>query len=48
MKFRIEEGAGRGYYVIGVEDNGKPLGINNAEMEESLKVLFKMAKLLNA
>lgn len=48
MKFRIEEGAGRGYYVIGVEDNGNPLGISDKEMEESLKVLFTMAKSLNA
>jgi elongation factor 1-alpha len=34
--------------VIGVQDNGYPLGINNEEMEESLKVLFNMAKTINA
>jgi len=28
MKFRVKEGLGEAYYRIGVEDNGRPLGLN--------------------
>ena len=48
MKFRIEEGQGYAFYVIGVQDNGYPLGIFNLEMQESLKVVYIMAKNVNA
>lgn len=32
MKFRIKEGFGDAYYRIGVEDNGKPTGLDREEM----------------
>ena len=42
MKFRLNEGNGKAYYQIGVEDNGNPLGLNENEMYESLATLFYM------
>ena len=48
MNFRLEEGNGEAFYVIGVEDNGNPLGISQAEMKESLATLSIMASNLNA
>lgn len=41
-------GNGTCYYVIGVEDDGFPLGISQAEMEETLKTLYQMASKLKA
>jgi GTPase len=32
MKFRVKEGSGEAYYRIGVEDNGKPTGLEKADM----------------
>ena len=34
--------------MIGVEDNGNALGLNEEEMRESLGTLFYMARNLNA
>jgi GTPase len=34
--------------MIGVEDDGNPLGLNYDEMRESLATLFIMARNLNA
>ena len=43
MKFRIGEGSGEAYYRIGVEDDGKAIGLNENEMYESLKTICTMA-----
>eukprot|EP00919_Chromeraceae_sp_WS-2016_P027181 GHVR01064613.1.p1 GENE.GHVR01064613.1~~GHVR01064613.1.p1 ORF type:complete len:100 (+),score=9.94 GHVR01064613.1:670-969(+) len=43
MKFRVNEGAGEAYYRIGVEDNGKPLGLSQDDMFESLKTICYLA-----
>lgn len=48
MKFRMEQGKGEAYYEIGVHDNGEAFGLNQAEMQESLIVVYKMAKALDA
>lgn len=48
MKFRLQEGNGEAFYVIGAGDNGEALGINAEEMEISLRILHKMATELNA
>lgn len=48
MKFRLKEGNGEAFYMIGVEDDGNPLGLNLDEMRESLATLFIMARNLNA
>jgi len=46
MCFRLEEGNGECIYVIGVEDDGNPLGISEDDMRESLKTLEQIAKKL--
>ena len=43
MKFRVKEGCGEAYYRIGVEDNGKPLGLEKSDMYESLKTICYLA-----
>lgn len=48
MIFRLNEGFGRALYRIGVEDSGVVLGITPAEMQETLSVLFYMARNQNA
>ena len=32
MKFRIKEGSGEALYRIGVEDNGRPIGLEKTNM----------------
>lgn len=48
MKFRMHEGQGEAIYELGVDDNGYPKGLNEAEMEESLATLRRMADELHA
>jgi hypothetical protein len=43
MKFRIQEGNGEAFYVVGAGDKGEATGITTEEMENSLKNLNKMA-----
>lgn len=43
MKYRIREGHGEAHYRIGVEDNGKPTGLNQEDMLESLKTICLLA-----
>lgn len=33
LQFRIIEGLGKAVYIIGVEDNGKIIGVNNADAD---------------
>jgi hypothetical protein len=47
MKFRLEEGSGEAFYVIGASDNGEATGLPSDEMETSLRILLKMANYLN-
>lgn len=44
MKFRIREGNGEAIYMIGVEDNGTPQGLDQQEMYASLKTICIMAQ----
>lgn len=44
MIFRLNEGFGHALYRIGVEDNGVVKGISTDEMQETLSVLFYMAR----
>ena len=48
MIFRLNEGFGHALYRIGVEDNGVVKGISTPEMQETLSVLFYMARNQNA
>lgn len=43
MKFRVNEGAGEAYYRIGVEDDGRVIGLDKYEMYESLKTICTLA-----
>lgn len=42
MKWRINEGNGKAYYYIGVEDDGSIYNLNNKQAGESLKNLKKL------
>ena len=44
MKWRLQEGQGEALYEIGVEDSGTVAGLNEYELDASLKTLQNMAK----
>ena len=44
MKYRIYEGSGEAFYLIGVSDDGTILGINESEYNESISNLEKISK----
>ncbi|GBG29281.1 GTP-binding protein 1 [Hondaea fermentalgiana] len=46
LKWRLAEGGGEAVYVLGVEDDGTPIGIDRKQMSESLKKLRRMATML--
>ncbi len=48
MKFRLQEGQGECFYMIGVEDNGNPLGLNDEELKQSLDTLKTISEKLGA
>tara|TARA_B100000035_G_C20578380_1_gene369929 strand:- start:46 stop:435 length:390 start_codon:yes stop_codon:yes gene_type:complete len=48
MLFRILEGNGKAIYLIGVDDNGKNIGISEQDLLESIENLKKMCSLIDA
>ncbi len=44
MRYRIEEGRGECYYVIGLDDNGDPYGLLQDEFQQSQKTLSIIAE----
>ncbi|MFM7859030.1 MAG: hypothetical protein ACKO96_45685, partial [Flammeovirgaceae bacterium] len=48
MKFRLQEGQGECFYMIGVEDNGNPLGLSDDELKQSLDTLKTISEKLGA
>lgn len=48
MKFRLSEGNGKCYYVIGVSDDGYPRGLLSDELNQSIDGIFQMAEILQA
>ncbi|MDT7860696.1 MAG: GTP-binding protein [Saccharolobus sp.] len=48
MKYRLEEGNGEAFYVIGVSNDGEVIGLNKNEVKESISTLNKIASLINA
>ena len=48
MKFRLQEGNGECYYIIGVEDNGNALGIGEEELKNSIETLCIMTQKIDA
>jgi|OSPMetMinimDraft_2_1075162.scaffolds.fasta_scaffold00049_13 elongation factor 1-alpha len=47
MNFRVEEGGGEAIYIIGVQDDGKTIGIDKRDMDYSLELIRKVAELIN-
>jgi elongation factor 1-alpha len=43
MKYKLEMGKGKALYIIGVNDEGKVVGLNEIEFEETLNVLKRIA-----
>jgi GTPase len=43
MKFRVREGKGEAHYRIGVEDNGRPTGLEQGDMLESMRTICLLA-----
>lgn len=48
MKYRLAEGGGEAIYVLGVSDDGEPLGLRDEEYEETLRTLKRVAGILGA
>ena len=48
MLFRINEGKGKAIYIIGIDDNGKSIGVPMEEIIESIEYLELMSKEINA
>ncbi|MEM0173642.1 MAG: GTP-binding protein, partial [Sulfolobaceae archaeon] len=48
LKYRIEEGGGEAFYIIGVSNDGEAVGISKEELELSLSNLEKICSLVDA
>lgn len=48
MRRRLMEGGGEAVYIIGVSDDGKPLGLGEEELEEALAAIRRAAERINA
>lgn len=48
LKYRLEEGGGEAFYIIGVDNEGSLIGLTKEELEESIKNIEKICTLVNA
>ena len=48
MKFRLHEGEGRAVYLLGVMDDGKPVGISHKDLYETITSIRKAVKIIEA
>jgi GTPase len=48
MLFRIIEGDGKAIYLIGIDDNGKNIGILHNELIESIEIIKKLCSIINS
>ncbi len=48
LKYRIEEGMGEAIYEIGVTDDGKIVGINDKDLNDSIKILELVSQRIGA
>jgi hypothetical protein len=48
MLFRLKEGNGKCFYIIGIEENGNPLGLNEEELKGTLNNLYYMTQKIGA
>ncbi|GCC11654.1 selenocysteine-specific elongation factor [archaeon] len=44
MKYRLNLGSGTAVYILGVQDNGTPVGLIRERLEESLEVIEEIAR----
>ena len=47
MKYRLYEGEGKALYIIGVQDDGDPIGISEKELHLSIKNIEKVVKTID-
>jgi len=48
MKYRLAEGGGEAFYVIGVTDDGNPIGLDEKELKATLEMLNRAALKIGA
>ncbi len=48
MKFRLNEGEGRAVYLVGVMDNGQPVGISHEDLYETILNIRKAVEIIEA
>ncbi|MCY0859089.1 MAG: GTP-binding protein [Sulfolobaceae archaeon] len=48
LKYRLEEGGGEAFYIIGVDNEGTVIGLPENELNESIKNIEKVCELVNA
>lgn len=48
MKYRLYEGNGKAIYILGVLDDGKPIGTSQEELTVTIDQVLKVVKILNA
>ncbi len=48
LKFRLDEKGGEAFYVLGVSNEGEPIGLSQTEAEESLQNLKRVAEEIGA
>ena len=48
MKFRLIEGNGEAVYLIGVQDNGQIVGLDDEDILQSKKFIFEIAREINS
>ncbi|BBD72838.1 hypothetical protein HS1genome_1227 [Sulfodiicoccus acidiphilus] len=48
MRFRLEEGGGEAFYILGVADSGDVVGISDDELRDTVEVLSRAAELVRA
>lgn len=48
LKFRLDEKGGEAFYVLGVSNEGEPIGLSEAEAEDSLENLKQVAEEIGA
>ena len=43
MRYRLYEGKGKALYIIGIKDDGTPIGLNRDELMDTLKIFEQLA-----
>ena len=47
MKYRLYEGKGKALYIIGIKDDGTPIGLNRDELIDTLEIFKSLANKIN-